>query len=267
MKDCLPVDDFVFPLIQSPNTPDRFCRIGDIDGPSVEYHLLKAGTGARMAEEEFEIAAERIYSLERALTVRHWARDREMDEMVLPSFEYRENWQNPHLPERYALERDKFVPVMDDYYALRGWDVQTGWPTPEHLERVGLADVYQPMVEGAARAGRVSRPREPSPSRYCTSRIDRYRRQDRSRGIRPHRRDGSPRRGMGLVPCRGRSSFVDRRSPLVQVMDGTPVSVSARYDNEMGYSTRLQRPPPGWRNGTAGGTSFDRGRYFRLTYS
>jgi aldehyde:ferredoxin oxidoreductase len=152
MKDCLPVDDFVFPLIQSPNTPDHLARIGDIDGPSVEYHLFKAGTGAKMEEDEFEVAAERIYSQERALTVRHWARDRKMDEMVLPSFEYRENWQNPHLPERYALERDKFVPVMDDYYAVRGWDVRTGWPTREHLERVGLEDVYEPMVAGAAAA-------------------------------------------------------------------------------------------------------------------
>ena len=69
----------------------------------------------------------------------------------LPSFEYRENWQNPHLDKRYALERDKFQPVMDEYYALRGWDVETGWPTREHLTQVGLADVFEPMIEGADR--------------------------------------------------------------------------------------------------------------------
>ena len=152
MKDCLPVDDFVFPLLVSRRTEDRFCRIGDIPGPSVEYHLFKAGTGTDWAEEEWERAAERIYTLERAITVRHWARDRRMDEMVLPSFEYRENWQNPHLDKRYALERDKFQPVMDEYYALRGWDVETGWPTREHLTQVGLADVFEPMIEGAAGA-------------------------------------------------------------------------------------------------------------------
>ena len=152
MKDCLPVDDFVFPLLQSPNTPDHFCRIGDIEGPSVEYHLFTAGTGTKWLEEEFERAAERIYTLERALTVRHWARDRKMDEMVLPSFEYLENWQNPLLEERYALDRERFKPVMDEYYALRGWDVESGWPTQEHLAEVGLEDVYEPMIEGAAKA-------------------------------------------------------------------------------------------------------------------
>ena len=33
------------------------------------------------------------------------------------------------------------------------------------------------------------------------------------------------------------SSLIDL--PLLQVMDGTLVSVAAWYDNEMGYSTRL----------------------------
>ena len=152
MKDCLPVDDFVFPMIYSPNTPDHYCRIGDIEGPSLEYNLFKVGTGTAWTEQEFEKATERIYSLERALNVRHWARDRAMDELVLPSFEYLENWQNPMLDRRFGLDRDQFKPVMDEYYALRGWDVRTGWPTAEHLVQVGLPDVHEPMVAGAERA-------------------------------------------------------------------------------------------------------------------
>ena len=152
IKDCLPVGDFVFPMIYSPNTPDHFFRIGDIDGPSIEYHLFTAGTGTKWSEEEFERAAERIYTLERALTVRHWARNRKLDEMVLPSFEYIENWQNPLLEERYALNRERFKPVMDEYYALQGWDVESGQPTPERLDELDLRDVYEPMIEGAHKA-------------------------------------------------------------------------------------------------------------------
>ena len=158
VKDCLPVDDFVFPLLVSTITDDHFARILDIPGPSVEYHLFRAGTGVRWTEDEFERAAERVYSLERALTIRHWARDRKMDEMVLPSFEYRENWQNPHLGTRYALDREQFLPVMDEYYRLRGWDVETGWPTRDHLVGVGLPEVYEPMVSGAERAGATLAP-------------------------------------------------------------------------------------------------------------
>ncbi len=152
MKDCLSTDDFVFPMIYSPNSPDRFCRIGDIKGTSVEYHLFVAGTGTDWSEEEFELAAARVYTQERALTVRHWARDRKMDEMVLPSFEYPENWVNPLLGKPYALDRQEFGPVMAEYYELQGWDPATGWPTRERLAELGIGEAYEPMVTGATRA-------------------------------------------------------------------------------------------------------------------
>ena len=155
IKDCLPADDFRFPMIYSPNTPDGMARVAGIDGPSLEYHLFKEGTGVEWTEEEFERAAERVYTLERALQVRHWGRDRAMDEGVLPAFEYPENWVNPLLGERYALDREQFMPVMDDYYRLQGWDVELGWPTPERLAQLGLEGVHGPMVEGARRAKRT----------------------------------------------------------------------------------------------------------------
>ena len=152
IKDCVPVDDFVFPLIYSAHSKDGFCRVGDIDGPAVEYHLFKTGTGLDWSEETFELAVQRVYTLERALVVRHWGRDRHMDEMVLPSFEYLENWPSPALGERQALDRERFRPVMDEYYRLLGWDPETGWPTRERLELLGLANVYEEMIAGARQA-------------------------------------------------------------------------------------------------------------------
>ena len=148
MKDCLPTDDQVFPLIYSHTSPDRFCRIGDpangdvIDGPDVDAHLFRAGTGVEWDMAEFTRAAERVLNLERAISVRHFAKDRAMDERVLPSFEYDENWVNPELGTRMALEREKFDPVMDEYLRLRGWDVTTGWPTQETLARLDIGDVH-----------------------------------------------------------------------------------------------------------------------------
>jgi aldehyde:ferredoxin oxidoreductase len=161
IKDCLPADDFQFPMIYSRNTADHFCRVAGIDGPSVEYHLFVAGTGTNWPEEAFERAAERVYTLERAIAVRHWGRDRKMDEMVLPAYEYAENWTNPLLGERYALDRAQFRPVMDDYYRCQGWDVSTGWPAKERLAELNLDGVYEPMVEGA----RQARARLPEPPR------------------------------------------------------------------------------------------------------
>jgi hypothetical protein len=50
------------------------------------------------------------------------------------------------------LDREQFEPVLDEFYALHGWDPQTGWPTREHLAGLGVGDVYEPMVEGAEKA-------------------------------------------------------------------------------------------------------------------
>jgi aldehyde:ferredoxin oxidoreductase len=152
MKDCLPTDDQVFPLIYSYNTEDRFCRIGDIEGPDVDAAILRAGTGLDWDTAVFSHAAERVLNLERAITVRHWGRTRAMDERVLPAFEYDENWVSPELGKRMHLDRAQFLPVMDNYYRLRGWDVETGWPTSATLEHLGLPGVHEAMTAGAAAA-------------------------------------------------------------------------------------------------------------------
>ena len=156
MKDSLPTDDQVFPLIYSNKTDDHFFRVetadGTLDGPDVDAALFRVGTGVDWDAAEFERAAERVLNLERAISVRHFAKDRAMDERVLPSFEYDENWVNPELGQRMALDRAQFDPIMDEYLRLRGWDVRTGWPTQETLARLELADVYAPMIAGAQRA-------------------------------------------------------------------------------------------------------------------
>jgi aldehyde:ferredoxin oxidoreductase len=153
LKDCVPTDDQEFPLIYSTSTEDRRFRVGHIEGISVDYHLFSLGTGAGLSEAEFERAAERVYTLERAICVRHWARNREMDESVLSSFEYEENWPNPLLGRRHRLDREQFRPVLDEYYSLLGWDPSTGWPTRRRLSQLGLGDVYAGMT-GAATAPR-----------------------------------------------------------------------------------------------------------------
>ena len=54
------------------------------------------------------------------------------------------------LPERFAREpsptgnaRGQIIdtgPMLGEYYALRGWDSATGWPTADTLHRLGLDD-------------------------------------------------------------------------------------------------------------------------------
>ncbi|NLG50845.1 MAG: hypothetical protein GX552_12125, partial [Chloroflexi bacterium] len=65
---------------------------------------------------------------------------------------YLENWQNPLLDKRYKLDREQFRPVMDEYYRLQGWDVETGWPTRERMQELGMGEMYDPMMAGAEKA-------------------------------------------------------------------------------------------------------------------
>jgi aldehyde:ferredoxin oxidoreductase len=152
MKDTLPTDDQVFPLLFSHKTGDRYPRVLGMGGLDVDAALLRAGTGLDWDTQAFEHTAERVLNLERANTIRHWGRDRQMDERALPAFEYDENWINPEINERHALDRQAFTPVMDEYYRLRGWDASTGWPTPERLASLDLGEVYAPMAAGGQAA-------------------------------------------------------------------------------------------------------------------
>ena len=77
--------------------------------------------------------------------------DRELDESVLPYFEQTETGLDPLLGKAVGLDREQFAPVLDEFYALHGWD-GNGQPTKEHLEELGLGDVYEPMAKGAERA-------------------------------------------------------------------------------------------------------------------
>jgi len=51
----------------------------------------------------------------------------------------------PFLDERYALDREQFKPVLDEFYTQHGWDIERGWPTRECLRELGLEGV-DPLI-------------------------------------------------------------------------------------------------------------------------
>ena len=96
-----------------------------------------AATGIPMDEAGLFRIGERICNLERAIVVRD-GRRRKTD--ALPEFFFRV--PVPDGPqEGRMLDRDKFERMKDEYYALRGWDVETGLPRRSTLEELGMADV------------------------------------------------------------------------------------------------------------------------------
>ncbi|MFO8184260.1 MAG: aldehyde ferredoxin oxidoreductase N-terminal domain-containing protein [Candidatus Aegiribacteria sp.] len=138
MKDSLTVGDQVFPRIYSRKTADNFAGAGDMEGPSFERHMFGALTGITWSDDEMDHASERVIQLERALLVRNFGRSRADDESVIPYFERTEQHTNPLTGRPVGMDRKRFEKVLDEYYALRGWDRKTGRPTVETLNKFGL---------------------------------------------------------------------------------------------------------------------------------
>ncbi|MHB9090081.1 MAG: aldehyde ferredoxin oxidoreductase family protein [Chloroflexota bacterium] len=122
------------------------CRLPWVEmGLDLKYYgeLFPAITGRQVAWEDLLAVSERIYNLNRAYAARE-----------MPGFDRAQDYP----PERFSttpipsgategsfIDRAKLDQLLDDYYALRGWDAR-GLPTPATLRRMGLGDVAEELV-------------------------------------------------------------------------------------------------------------------------
>jgi aldehyde:ferredoxin oxidoreductase len=99
--------------------------------------LIAFATGWDFTVEEYVACGERNYNLARAYCVREGL-DRQMD--ALP-----ERLMKDPLPsgpaESMLIEQETLEEMKDAYYDFRGWDKDTGAPTPEKLTELGLEDL------------------------------------------------------------------------------------------------------------------------------
>ncbi|MFQ6052632.1 MAG: aldehyde ferredoxin oxidoreductase family protein [Candidatus Bathyarchaeia archaeon] len=100
--------------------------------------VLEAVTGLRMSASEVRRAGERIVNVERAFNVREGIRRRDD---TLPR-RFREETL-PEGPSRGTVFEQE--PMLDEYYAERGWDPETGIPRPWKLEELGLRHVAEEL--------------------------------------------------------------------------------------------------------------------------
>ena len=63
---------------------------------------------------------------------------------IIPYFETEENLPGPS-GKKESLDGTRFLRLVDEYYALRGWDRNTGWPTREKLVELDLADIAREL--------------------------------------------------------------------------------------------------------------------------
>lgn len=122
------------------------CRFNEFIVPAeVCVQLLEGATGLALSTEEFKRLGERIWNLERIFNVAEGFRRKDD---TFPSREFEpleESGSNEPL-----LTRDELNFMLDEYYALRGWD-HDGVPTPARLAELDLAAYGRRM--GAPSAG------------------------------------------------------------------------------------------------------------------
>jgi aldehyde:ferredoxin oxidoreductase len=73
--------------------------------------------------------------------MRNFRRSREEDWKVA------EDLTQPAFTDQIVLDLEKFAPMLDRYYELRGWNPANGYPTREKLEALGLADVADALEQ------------------------------------------------------------------------------------------------------------------------
>jgi aldehyde:ferredoxin oxidoreductase len=118
-------------------------------GSSVYMKLIKACTGWQMSQEELVLCGERIFNLARAYIVREGVRRKDD---TWPSRFYKEPM--PDGPNKGAvLNREKIDTLLEEYYAVRGWDKTTGIPTREKLLALGLDYVVEDLLRRGITTG------------------------------------------------------------------------------------------------------------------
>ena len=106
-------------------------------GPDYLSRMLSACTGIDTTPEDLMELGERIFTLMKVHTMRAGL-SRKDDTWPDRFFEE----QMPEGPAKGAiLDKEIVDQVLDEYYELRGWDIESGVPTPTKLTELGLARV------------------------------------------------------------------------------------------------------------------------------
>ena len=152
VKDSLGLCDFGWPIMDSFNTEDH---TGD---PTLESRLFSAVTGIDTDEEALDRYGERIFNLQRAILLREgW---KALDDDRPKEFNFTEPvvWDplNPKLivpgptEEPVSIKGNMLDPVRfedmrKEFYALRGWDTDTGLQKRPRLEALGLWELAKQL--------------------------------------------------------------------------------------------------------------------------
>jgi aldehyde:ferredoxin oxidoreductase len=154
VKESLILCDLRWPIMWS-NYPEN--HIGDT---TLESQVFSAITGKEVDEDGLNRIGERIFNLQRAILLRQgWGGrkdDRILDYYFQKPLQEGELFINPDClaPGKggeiislkgAVVDRDKFEDLKNEYYELRGWDVESGLQTAAKLKELQLEDVARDL--------------------------------------------------------------------------------------------------------------------------
>ena len=98
---------------------------------------FNTATGMSLSPDEIMLAGRRVVTLERCYNLRHgWSRRCDVLPWRLMNEEAVDLAQRQPTPA--VLDETVLGGMLDDYYALNGWDPENGFPTRETLSRLEL---------------------------------------------------------------------------------------------------------------------------------
>ena len=133
-----------------------------VDEPALEFQIFSAVTGKEVDEDALNRLGERNFNMQRSVLLRQGWNGREDDQLMDYYFhqplKIGELFCSPEciVPGKdgeiaskkgAVLDRQDFEKMKDEYYDLRGWDVETGLPRMSTLEDLDLPDIAVDLAE------------------------------------------------------------------------------------------------------------------------
>jgi aldehyde:ferredoxin oxidoreductase len=133
---------------------------GHVGDPALESQIFSAITGKETDEEGLYLMGERTCNLQRAIQLRQgWGGrkgDRILDYFFREPLKKGDIFYNPDAlmpgPDGKIISKigavvahEEFEKMKSEYYGIRGWDVETGFPTRARLEELGLGDIVNDL--------------------------------------------------------------------------------------------------------------------------
>ncbi len=148
VKDSLGLCDSCWPLMFSHHTDDN---VGD---STLEVRTFNAVTGKEIDEDALLKIGEIIFNQQRAILLREGWNPRKDD--TIADFNFTDPVQSVFMNDEVlipgegtvvlnrkgqVLDREVFEEMRDEFYRLRGWDPETGYPGAKKLHELGLLDL------------------------------------------------------------------------------------------------------------------------------